>query len=218
MPHRRRLSAQAQSLEVLSDLPRAAEMTSATYAELLSGLGSWLLEVRSAQVTQAEAATNTAASHKIARQRLGRRQAVRYQGSETKAEPRIACKRIGWSKRRIKGSASPCRERLDSFDLEGLRAVRQGRGCPGQGPRRPATFIRLRRRAPGSHVGNQHPIDPHRATVRLRTYRTKGCLSASRRRWPWSSNYASALRENGENSMDRTKLATYKIIRVASNS
>ena len=26
----------------------------------------------------------------------------------------------------------------------------------------------------------------------------------ARRRWPWSSNYASALRENGENSMDRT--------------
>ena len=26
----------------------------------------------------------------------------------------------------------------------------------------------------------------------------------ARRRWPWSLNYASALRENGENSMDRT--------------
>ena len=59
--------------------------------------------------------------------------------------------------------------------------IRQGRGLPGQGPRRPADVLRLPRQLEAcTHESRTF------ATVRLR-YRTKGCLSA-RRRWPWSSN------------------------------
>ena len=53
------------------------------------------------------------------------------------------------------------------------------------------------------HVRTTNPIESTFATVRLRTSGPRAACRA-RRRWPWSSNYASALRENGENSMDRT--------------
>ena len=80
----------------------------------------------------------------------------------------------------------------------GLRAeVRQGRGLPGQGPRRPADVLRLPRRALEACTHDQ-PLSPR--FVCAPTGPRAACRA---RRWPWSSNYASALRENGENSMDR---------------
>ena len=71
-----------------------------------------------------------------------------------------------------------CRERLRLLPGSLRAEVRQGRGLPGQGPRRPADVLRLPRRALEACTHDQ----PHRevATVRLRTYRTKGCRRARR--------------------------------------
>ena len=90
-----------------------------------------------------------------------------------------------------------CRERLRLLPGSLRAEVRQGRGLPGQGPRRPADVLRLPRRALEACTHDQ----PHREHVRHGSSAhlpDQGLPVAPRRRWPWSSNYASALRENGE--------------------
>ena len=57
------------------------------------------------------------------------------------------------------------------------RQVRQGRHLLEQGPREPARLLRLSRRARWKHVRTSNPIESTFATVRLRTDKTKGCLS-----------------------------------------
>ena len=54
------------------------------------------------------------------------------------------------------------------------------------------------------HVRTTNPIESTFATSSSAHRTGPRAACRARRRWPWSSNYASALRENGENSMDRT--------------
>ena len=95
-----------------------------------------------------------------------------------------------------------CRERLRLLPGSRRAEVRQGRGLPGQGPRRPADVLRL----PAEHWKHVRTTNPSRARSPRFVCAPTGPRTAcrARRRWPWSSNYASALRENGENSMDQT--------------
>ena len=67
-----------------------------------------------------------------------------------------ACKTSGWPK------PEGCRERLRLLPGSLRAEVRQGRGLPGQGPRRPADVLRLPRRALEACTHDQ----PHREHVR----------------------------------------------------
>ena len=64
-------------------------------------------------------------------------------------------------------------EKAFDFFLEARRQVRQGQ-LPGQGPRG-AHLLRLP--AEWKHLRTTNPIESTFATVRLRTIKTKGCLS-----------------------------------------
>ena len=81
--------------------------------------------------------------------------------------------------------------------------VRQGRGLHGQGQRRPADVLTNSPPSTGSMYARP---TPSRARSPRFVCAPTGPRAAcrARRRWPWSSNYASVLRENGKNSMDRT--------------
>ena len=100
-----------------------------------------------------------------------------------------------------------CRERLRLLPGSLGAEVRQIARLP-RIARRPADGV-LRPSPPQhwKHVRTTNPIGPAREHVRHGSSAhlpDQGLSCRARRRWPWSSNYASALRENGENSMDRT--------------
>ena len=71
---------------------------------------------------------------------------------------------------------SGCRERLRLLPPGLQRQVPQGGRMPGQGPRSIADFLRLPAEH-WKHVRTSNPIESTFATVRLRTIKTKGCLS-----------------------------------------
>ena len=103
--------------------------------------------------------------------------------------PRGACKT---SDRNQEG----CESAFDFF-LEAY-GPKYARGLPGQGPRRPADVLRLPRRA------LEACAKPHREHVRhgSSAHLPDRAACRARRRWPLQT--MRALRENGENSMDRT--------------
>ena len=134
-----------------------------------------------------------------------------------KRKPRGACKTSGWPK---PGRMPSCfieqgRERLRLLPGSLRAEVRQGRGLPGQGPRRPADVLRLRTPVAHSIQVRRRTSRGHRITfaVRLRTLLgSSGAVSRNDGRCRHGLQYWMRVRRRllrfgvTVNSMDRTTL------------